>query len=366
VRGAGTAGLLGAFALAIGAGAAPPRPLDVPVDVTVPKPPTAFRAHGKAHLVYELHVTNFSPQTLTIVRVEALSAEGRASLVRYEGTTLAGAMSRPGLPSVVGLDKLKVGPGLRAVVYVWASLDGPTPPPTALDHEVVVKLGDGRDELVGHGPRVGVASGVPALGPPLHGEWIALNGPSNDSMHRRALIPLGGCAAIAQRFAIDWARLGPDGRTFDGDAKSNASHHAYGAEALAVADGVVASETDGIPENVPGLDSRAVPISLETICGNFMSIDIGGGRFATYCHLQPGSLRAKAGERVRRGQTLGLVGNSGNSTEPHLHFQVSDGPSMGSEGLPYAFDRYAVRSPGGTDEARRNELPTQNELVTFP
>ncbi|HVU50078.1 MAG TPA: M23 family metallopeptidase [Polyangia bacterium] len=365
MRGAPTAGLLGALALATGAAAAPSRPLDVPLDVAVPKAPTAFRADGKAHLVYELHVTNFSPQSLTLVRVEALDAETRTSLVRYEGTALAGALSRPGLPSVVGLDKLKLGPGLRAVVFVWASVEGSAPPPAALEHEIAVKLGDGT-ELVSRVPRLVVARDVPTVGPPLRGEWIALNGPSNDSIHRRAILLVGGRAAIAQRFAIDWVRRGRDGRIFEGDPRSNASHHAYGAEALAVADGAVAATKDGIPENVPGLDSRAVPITLETLCGNFVTIDIGGGRFATYCHLQPGSLRAKLGEHVRRGQALGLVGNSGNSTEPHLHFQLSDGPSMASEGLPYAFDRFEVRSPSGTATPRRNELPTQNEAVIFP
>jgi hypothetical protein len=359
-------GLLAALGLALVAAAASPKPLDVPLDVTVPKPPTAFRADGRIHAVYELHVTNFGRQSLTLARVQALDASDRRSLARYEGTTLAGAISRPGLPNVVGLDKLKIGPGLRAVIYVWVSIDGPAPAPAALDHEIDVKLGDAFDEVAARGPRVAVAREVVPVGPPLRGEWTAVNGPSNDSLHRRALLAVGGRATIDQRFAIDWLRVGRDDRSFAGDPKTNASHLGYGAEALAVADGVVAATKDGIPENVPGLDSRAVPITLETIRGNFVTVDVGGGRFATYCHLQPGSLRAKTGDRVRRGQTLGLVGNSGNSTEPHLHFQVSDGPSLGSEGIPYVFDRWEIRRGSGPREPRRNELPTENEIVAFP
>jgi murein DD-endopeptidase MepM/ murein hydrolase activator NlpD len=104
-----------------------------------------------------------------------------------------------------------------------------------------------------------------------------------------------------------------------------------------VADATVAAIKDGIPENVPGPTSRAVPITSETIDGNYVVLDLGEGRFAFYAHLQPGSLRVKAGDRVTTGQVLGLVGNSGNSTEPHLHFHVSNGVSpLGSEGLPYA------------------------------
>src|SRR5262249_45336578 len=150
------------------------------------------------------------------------------------------------------------------------------------------------------------------------------NGPSNTSGHRRALIPIGGQAHIAQRFAIDWVRLNPDGKTFNGDPKDNKNYRAYGSEALPVAEGTVTEVKDGIPENVPGIDSRAVPITLETVGGNHVILDLGHGRFAFYAHMQPGSLRVKVGDRVKTGQVLGLVGNTGNSTEPHLHFHIGD------------------------------------------
>lgn len=81
--------------------------------------------------------------------------------------------------------------------------------------------------------------------------------------------------------------------------------------------------------------------------------DIGGGHYAFYAHLQPGSLRVRLGERVRRGQVIALLGNSGNSSEAHLHFHVSDAndPLM-SEGVPYVFDRYALTGlAGGFDDA---------------
>jgi murein DD-endopeptidase MepM/ murein hydrolase activator NlpD len=82
-------------------------------------------------------------------------------------------------------------------------------------------------------------------------------------------------------------------------------------------------------------------------------LDLGGGTYAFYAHLQPGSLRVKNGDRVTRGRVLGLLGNSGNSTEPHLHFHVSDGMSpLGSEGLPYTI-------------AGMKGMPLQNERVTF-
>jgi murein DD-endopeptidase MepM/ murein hydrolase activator NlpD len=215
------------------------------------------------------------------------------------------------------------------------------------------------------------------ISPPLRGsEWLAGNGPGNSSGHRRALIPTGGGARIAQRFAIDFLQLFPDGRSFNGDQKDNKSYRCYGAEALAVADAVVVATKDGILENVPGPTSRAVPITLETVGGNHVILDLGGGRFAFYAHLQPGSLRVKTGDKVRRGQVLGLVGNSGNSTEPHLHFHISDANSpLGSEGLPYALPSFEVQgrgfgwkpsSPAAPTEKRQNEMPLENEVIRFP
>jgi murein DD-endopeptidase MepM/ murein hydrolase activator NlpD len=86
-----------------------------------------------------------------------------------------------------------------------------------------------------------------------------------------------------------------------------------------------------------------------------------------YAHLQPGSLRVKAGQKVKRGDVLGLLGNSGNSTEPHLHFQVMDRPSpLGAEGLPYLIDSYASKdSVKGPWIPRTHQLPMQNDLIRF-
>jgi murein DD-endopeptidase MepM/ murein hydrolase activator NlpD len=161
-------------------------------------------------------------------------------------------------------------------------------------------------------------------------------------------------------------KVNPGGKTtFTGDESKNASYAAYGAEALAVADGVVTAVKDGIIENVPQQEP-AVPITLDTVAGNHVVVDLGGGYYGMWAHLQPGSVRVKAGDRVKRGQVLGLVGNSGNSTEPHLHFHVTDGASpLGAEGLPYAFPAFEVRD-GKNAGKHAKELPTEDEVVQFP
>jgi murein DD-endopeptidase MepM/ murein hydrolase activator NlpD len=82
----------------------------------------------------------------------------------------------------------------------------------------------------------------------------------------------------------------------------------------------------------------------ETVAGNYVILDLGKGNFALYGHLQPKSTRVRVGQKVRRGQVLALLGNSGNSGSPHLHFGVTNGNSpLGAEGVPYVFDSFELQ-----------------------
>jgi acid stress-induced BolA-like protein IbaG/YrbA len=354
----------------------PQRPIDVPIDVEIPTAPVVFKGGGKTHLVYEMHVTNFSRSPTVFTRLEVLAPD-KTSLGSYAGDELAGRVVRPGVATTTSEEKLKVGPGLRVVTHMWVTFDSPAVAPKSIQHRLSFKVGDYPEELSVTSAQTNVTTTSLVISPPLRGsEWLAGNGPANTSGHRRALIPVGGGAHIAQRFAIDFLQLNPDGRSFSGDQKDNKSYRCYGSEALAVADGVVVETKDGIPENIPGATSRAVPITLETVGGNHIILDLGNRKFAFYAHLQPGSLRAKVGDKVRRGQVLGLVGNSGNSTEPHLHFHISDANSpLASEGLPYAFTSFEVQgkgwgwkptTPAVATEKRQNEMPLELEVIRFP
>jgi murein DD-endopeptidase len=359
--------------------AAVPRPIDLPVEMMVPLAPTPFKGDGKMHLVYELHLTNFSSQELTLTRLEVM-ADGQ-SLAKYEGEELAARLARPGVPRAA--EKQRVGGGMRAVTYLWLTFETPASVPKGLHHNLTARIGAATEgagnavEISGKGAEITIRNGqAVVLSPPLRGDgWLAANGPSNSSGHRRALIPVGGAANIAQRFAIDWVQLREDGKTWTGDQLKNESYRAYGAEALAVTDATVVAIKDGIPDNIPGATSRAVPITLETVGGNYVILDLGQGQYAFYAHLKPGSLRVKTGDKVKRGQVLGLVGNSGNSTEPHLHFHTSNRNSpLSSEGLPYVFDSFEVQGKGwgwkpsdkdSPVEKRRLEMPLQDNVVRF-
>ncbi|MEK6287398.1 MAG: M23 family metallopeptidase [Acidobacteriota bacterium] len=359
----------------------------VPVDLYIPVAPMPVKADGRVHLVYELHITNFDKpaRDLTLTRVEVLGDDQDAvPLARLVGEDLAKQMSRPGAGEKLP-DKRRIAGGMRAVVFMWITVDSTAAVPRTLRHRLGFAIEKVNGERTVEGASVEVRRDAPlVIGPPLRGEgWMAANGPSTraENEHRRAINTVDGKARIAQRFAIDWIKFGANGQLWSGDVGKNANWFGYGAEIVAVADAVVASVNDSVPENKPDTDSRAVPITLETIGGNYVTLDLGNGRYAMYFHMQPGKIRVKVGDKVRRGEVLGLVGNSGNSDGPHLHFQICEADSpLGSEGLPFVFELFEKQGDGGlTDsgaswkplpngkvEERRMEIPLENVVVRFP
>jgi murein DD-endopeptidase MepM/ murein hydrolase activator NlpD len=107
--------------------------------------------------------------------------------------------------------------------------------------------------------------------------------------------------------------------------------------------GVVVSTGDGLPDQPPGQLPDPASITLQTVDGNHVVIEIGRGLFVFYAHLKKGSLTVRTGDRVPAGKELGRLGNSGNTSAPHLHLQVMNGPSpLGSTGLPYVYRSFTL------------------------
>lgn len=351
-----------------------PKPIAPPLEVVVPAPPHAFKAGGKWNLCYELHVTNLGKWDATLTRVEIVSYDSsQRSLGVYTDAALYLLIYRPGLDTV---KKEIIGPGSSAILYMWVTLDNREDIPLRIRHRIAMRIGDYPEAITLDGVAAEVRrSPVVVISPPLEGDnWLAGNGPSNTSPHRRALIPIEGRAYISQRYAIDWVRLNPDGKTYTGDSKDNKNYRAYGAEIRAVTDGIVTDTKDGIQQNIPN-EKPIVPITLDTVGGNHVIMEIGDNVFAFYAHMQPGSLRVKVGDHVRRGQVLGLLGNSGNSTEPHLHFQLCTANSeLGCEGLPYAFASFDLQGNGwgwkssaaaSAPVKMEMQIPLENDVVRF-
>lgn len=142
-------------------------------------------------------------------------------------------------------------------------------------------------------------------------------------------------AAVSnQRFAYDLLMV-RDGATRSGEGRRNEDYHCFGRPILAPADGRVVTAVDGIADNVPGQMNAA------QVVGNHVILDHGSQEYSLLAHLRQGTVRVRPGDRVARGQLLGECGNSGNSSEPHLHYQLQDGPEFGaSAGLPAQFIDY--------------------------
>jgi murein DD-endopeptidase len=355
---------------------------DVPADIDVPVHPIPVKANGKVHLLYELHLTNFRTLDLEVTRLK-VSDGSEGKLAEYTGPELAALIGHPGV-SVDATRNQVIGGGTRAVVFLDVTFASQANVSQKLIHRLCFRAqGASAEDKCLDDVSVPVHLG-PAivLGPPLRGEgWVALNGLSNSSGHRRTLVVVNGKVHMAQRFATDWSRVGSDGLAFRGDPANTANWSPYGAEVLAVGDAVVVDVKDGIPDNNPAADKKAVPITLETVGGNYIILDLRNGFYAFYAHLKPGSIRVKINDKVHRGDVLALLGNSGNSDAPHLHFHVTDDNSpLGAEGVPFVFDFFEQQgflssksqliSGGWKPDPKnvtkvQNEMPADNAVVRF-
>lgn len=351
--------------------------------IRVIQPPDPMVAYGKAYLVYELLITNYDSSTVKVRSLRITDPNNDKVAFDFSGKRLnemTGTVGRgEGGQNITTLES-----GVSRLMYVWLEFNSASEVPRQLAQFVGYQVDRGGlvdGEIAA--PLMTVDDSPPVtIGPPLQGgDWLVNGGPSNTSYHRRAHMALGGVLKFAQRFAIDYVKIASDGKTYSGDPKQNKSYYCYGAKVIAVANGRVVAIHDGIPENIPDPVKRAVKMTLATAGGNYVALYIGYGRYALYGHLIPGSIVVKRGELVKRGQLLARLGNSGNSTEPHLHFQIADAPSfLDANGLPYLYARVAVR-PSRVVRAEvdppvvqitgppRDYLSTmllENQVVVFP
>lgn len=359
-------------------------PLRQSFHMQVPVPPTPVTVAGTPQLVYELHLTNFAREPLVLQRVEVLDADDATVIADVRGDALDRRLGRIGAPSA-DVGPRTIAPGMHGVLYLELSVeDGMVP--DALEHRIAYHVAheDPPQLAFVQGGHVRVQTDSPVvLAPPLRGgPWVAIYLSSRHPFrsHRRVLYAVDGRAHIPGRFAIDWVLLDAAGRRADADQDVVANWYGYGADVLAVADGMVVAARDDVAESATLSDHPQHP--LEDATGNYVTLDLGGGRYAAYEHLEPGSVRVTVGEHVRRGQVIGSIGFTGHSMGPHLHFHVADANSpLGAEGLPFVLDRFTVLGSyedldaldnvpwtplDEADRARRTEeLPGPNVVVEF-
>jgi hypothetical protein len=333
---------------------------------------------GKRVLIYELHITNFGPSALTLTAIQVFASSGE-SLADYGGPALSELLHPVGDDSQMAMSgsphatlasdsaKLEIGRRVIAFMYVPVALDLQI---SALRHRFLFDVADAarskgtaNDESALDGVMVPILHQNPlVLSPPFKdGVWLAGNGPSNTSVHRRSVIAINGRAFISQRFAIDWVMVGKNGNTFHDSRERNENFWAFGQPVLAVADGEITEVVDDMPDNVPG---KLPVVTIQNITGNHIIVRIAPDTYVMFAHLKQGSIQVRLHQKVKRGAQIAQVGNSGNTTGAHLHFQLTDANSpLAAEGIPFVFNKFRFLGFGKDfEEDRHPDLPRSRTL----
>jgi hypothetical protein len=392
---AGTIGVSAAAGAATDTTGLPPQKWTSLVATPIASPRPVLGTDGRVHLVYELLVTNLSPSAMTLERLETLDASKGEAVVDSESrneivATSEGSDLEEISRSFTNPPTLTVGPFQTTRLFLDATFDKNATVPKVLEHRFQFTLTPAAGvppvtsaSVVSGRTEVSNARAV-VIGPPLEGSrWVdAIGCCSPPSVHRTATLPINGKIRASERFAIDFAQLTPDNKLYTGPRDQLSSYAYVWSNVLSVAHGRVVGLQDGRPDETPPTFPQGYTLLQQL--GNFVVVYIGHGRFAFYAHFQPNTLKVKVGDKIRRGQVLALMGNSGNSDAPHLHFGIQDGPGpFVSDSLPYVFSSFTttgtITNPfddiaaGATAEIgparagrHKKELPLENDVITFP
>lgn len=378
--------------------------------VVTPVEPGTFpflETDGQYHVAYDLIITNASNVPATLDKLDVVDANQPTKvLASFSGTGLVdptcpfGNCNRLRELTSQPVTDTAIAPGDSRALYVDFTFASLAAAPKAVLHHI---YGTGRDTLT---PQPGpldylttpfsISDGQPrVISPPLKGtNWVAFNGCCEPGFpHRDALLPAGGKIGNSQIFAIDFKRANDQGAFYTGDKNQNSSYVDYGQPVYAVADGTVVGILDGVDANPPGIQPSQIPaeaakLKIQNADGNHVVLDLGGGVWAMYAHFQKGSLKVKLGDKVKKGQELALLGNTGNANASHLHFQLMDSPDfLTANPLPYVFDSFVYRGQvplqevlnaddflSGTffqqrlqiGQPRKDQLPQSLAIIDFP
>lgn len=350
-------------------------------DISVPQAPIPVAVANKQELVYEIHLTNFSPYDLLLHSLTVLDESSHRQLSRWSDRDLAKRFRLLGKPDDAENPSMVVHSGQTAIVYIEYECAA-SELPAELVHHVDYSIAGQQARFTVGGGRTTIQTEAPVeLSPPLRGgPWVAVYSPDWQRGHRRMFYAIDGTAHVPGRFAVDFFMVDDQGKTTHGDSDRVQDALDYGAAVLAVADAKVVAIRDGIPESEK--ISQNHKHSLEDAPGNHIVLQLDDHRFAVYEHLKPGSIRVSVGSRVRRGQIIAALGFTGDSTGPHLHFDVANGPEpLNAEGLPFVCTQFnligrykrvedlGVRRweplAAGQPELRVHEMPQPNAVLLF-
>ena len=349
--------------------------LDIPSSALSVAPlnrPHVVRGYdGVDHVEYDLLVTNafVSPVTVTAVEV---TGPGGGVLQRVTGATLAAATQGVLLQSPLA--------AVPASGSATIEIDLVLPPgrlPARLSHRITYAVKNGTPHTLAilgrrevRGPQVVLLPfHAVTIEPPLLGPgWLTINGCCTPNAHRNVRVAADTRIGTAETFAIDFVRV--DGnRFYAGDGTKNAQYAYFGVPIHAVAAGTVVALHDGMDDSIPFKPPTTVH-KPEDFGGNYVLVRQATGVYAFYAHLRKGTVAVAVGRKVRAGEVIGRLGNSGNSTNAHLHFGLLDRPDfVTGYSLPFVFARFAVsgRVTGADDNGTLHIAPASTRArVAYP
>ena len=312
---------------------------------------------GMDHVEYELLVVSVFSESVTLSSVTVLDPAGK-ELMRIDGGALAAATQT--------LFAKTPSPVISPSVAVSVDIDLILPPggaPERVSHRIAYtlkadsELGSFVGSLEVNAPEVAI-NRQPALviRPPLSGNgWLATTACCKPNVHRDERVAIDGVRIeTGETFAVDWGRVKND-RLFDGDGKKVEQFYGFGEDVLAVADGVVVSVHDGMPDQTPFV--LMVPKSKADYGGNNLVLKITPNVFAWYAHLRHDSITVKIGDAVKAGAPIAKLGNTGPSEGPHLHLGLLDEPDpVAGRSLPFVFERFTLAGAVDLDASNGDRL----------
>ncbi|MDC8004941.1 peptidoglycan DD-metalloendopeptidase family protein [Aureisphaera galaxeae] len=184
---------------------------------------------------------------------------------------------------------------------------------------------------------------------PFKGEWYTFWGGDTKAQNYHVV-------SKTQKHAFDFLILDKNGKSYERSGTRNEDYYAFGKPIYAVCDALLYKVTTGVEDNRPGI------MNPTQMLGNSVILKTENEEYIVYAHFEKETVKVKEGDFVKRGQYLGNCGNSGNSTEAHLHIHIQDGPNvLGDIGVKCYFDSLWIN---GTLE--RDYSPVKGDKITRP
>lgn len=314
-----------------------PDPVERTIEIIlndIPYPTEKFLRIG-----YTLKMWEYEKEGLELTKIDILNSDNGTTIMTLDKVEML----------VIYKDPLPVLPHFTwdKLYYYYLSIQIRIPldelPPTNVTHklEFYDTLNDKNISVEGGSFSPRLSETPIAIASPVKGNnWLFVS-QSSMGYHFYVLLFCNDKVQSGERYAFDNLRLNDDlSEYMNGDPSINESYYNYKDTLYAVADGLIVALQDNLPEN--NGNAQNIPInSLNEYAGNYAVLKIDDSHFAEYAHCVPNSFFVEVGDMVNEGDPIALIGNSGNSTAPHLHFQITDTDDVFfSNGLPFVLKRY--------------------------